>query len=49
MAQAEAEYPGRLTKVLTDPVEGLENYTELFQKLTSPNGAIKVFCQVAEL
>jgi hypothetical protein len=48
-AQAEAEYAGWLAKLLTDPVKGLENYTELFKKLTSPNGAIKVFCQVAEL
>jgi len=47
MAQAEAEYPGWLSHLLTDPVKGLENYTELFQKLTSPNGAIKVFCEVA--
>lgn len=47
MAQAEAEYPGWLGKLLTDPVRGLENYAELFQKLTSPNGAIKVFCEVA--
>src|SRR5881409_6016 len=47
MAQSEAEYPGWLTKLLTDPVKGLENYTELFNKLTSPNGAIKVFCEVA--
>jgi len=47
MAQAEAEYPGWLSKLLTDPVKGLDNYTELFQKLTSPNGAIKVFCEVA--
>jgi len=49
MAQAEAAYPGWLSKLLTDPVQGLENYPELFKKLTSPNGAIKVFCQVAEL
>src|SRR6476646_8591441 len=35
MAQAEAEYPGWLSKLLTDPVKGLENYTELFKKLTS--------------
>ena len=49
LSQAELEYPGWLGKLLTDPVKGLENYGELFQKLTSPNGAIKVFCQVAEL
>jgi len=49
MSQAELEYPGWLGKLLTDPVSGLENYQELFKKLTSPNGAIKVFCQVAEI
>ena len=48
MAQSEAEYPGWLSKLLTDPVKGLDNYQELFKKLTSPNGAIKVFCQVAD-
>lgn len=37
------------TKPLTDLVKGLKNYGELFQKLTSPNCAIKVSCQVAEL
>jgi threonine dehydrogenase-like Zn-dependent dehydrogenase len=49
LAQAEAEYPGWLRRLLTDPVKGLENYEELFAKLTNPNGAIKVFCEVAEL
>lgn len=49
MAQAEAEYPEWLSKLLTDPVPGLENYQQLFKKLTSPNGAIKVFCEVAGL
>jgi hypothetical protein len=49
MAQAEAEYPGWLARLLTDPVKGLENYGELFAKLTSGSGAIKVFCEVAEL
>lgn len=49
MSQAELEYPGWLGKLLTDPVKGLENYGELFKKLTSPNGAIKVFCEVAEV
>lgn len=49
MSQAEAEYPGWLTRLLTDPIRGLENYTDLFKKLTNPNGSIKVFCEVAEL
>jgi hypothetical protein len=37
-----------LDKLLTDPVKDLDHYQELFEKLASPNGAIKVFCQVAE-
>src|SRR4026208_1969570 len=49
LAQAEAEYPGWLSRLLTHPVRGLENYEELFAKLTNPNGAIKVFCEVAPL
>ncbi len=49
LSQAELEYPGWLGKLLTDPVKGLENYGELFKKLTSPNGSIKVFCEVAEV
>jgi threonine dehydrogenase-like Zn-dependent dehydrogenase len=47
IAQAEAEYPGWLQRLLTHPVKGLENYQELFAKLTNGNGAIKVFCEVA--
>jgi len=49
MAQAEAEYPGWLERLLTHPVKGLGNYGELFEKLTTAKGAIKVFCEVAEL
>lgn len=49
MAQAEAEYPGWLSRLLTHPVKGLENYNELFEKLTNTKGAIKVFCEVAQL
>jgi threonine dehydrogenase-like Zn-dependent dehydrogenase len=48
MAQAEAEYPGWLARLLTHPVKGLENYAELFDKLTTAKGAIKVFCEVAD-
>jgi threonine dehydrogenase-like Zn-dependent dehydrogenase len=49
LSQAEAEYPGWLKQLLTHPVKGLENYGELFEKLTRAKGAIKVFCEVAEL
>lgn len=48
MAQAEAEYPGWLARLLTHPVKGLENYLELFDKLNNAQGTIKVFCEVAE-
>src|SRR5216684_9046153 len=49
MAQAEAEYPGWLERLLTHPVKGLENYRELFETLTNGIGAIKVFCEIAPL
>jgi threonine dehydrogenase-like Zn-dependent dehydrogenase len=49
MAQAEAEYPGWLGQLLTHPVKGLEQYQELFDKLTTARGAIKIYCEVADL
>jgi threonine dehydrogenase-like Zn-dependent dehydrogenase len=48
MSQAVAQFPGWLEQLLTHPVNGLENYQELFQKLGA-GGAIKVFMQVAPL
>lgn len=47
MAHAESEYPGWLKRLLTHPVEGLENYGRLFEYLQNPNGAIKIYCEVA--
>ncbi|MCI0659118.1 MAG: glucose 1-dehydrogenase [Acidobacteria bacterium] len=49
LAQAEAEHSGWLKNLLTHPVSGLENYEQLFEKLTTARGTIKVFCEVAEL
>ena len=49
MAHAEAQYPGWLQQLLTDRVRGLENYRDLFARLQNPNGAIKIFCEVADL
>lgn len=46
MAQAEAEYPGWLARLLTHPVRGLDNYRQLFEQLQNPNGAIKIYCEI---
>jgi glucose 1-dehydrogenase len=48
LAQAEAEYPGWLARLLTHRVKGLENYRELFDKLTNAKDAVKILCEVAE-
>ena len=48
MAQGEAQYPGWLSRLLTHPVKGLENYQQLFELLVNAKGAIKVFCEVAD-
>jgi glucose 1-dehydrogenase len=47
MAHAESEYPGWLKRLLTHRVEGLDNYRELFDHLSNPNGAIKIYCEVS--
>jgi glucose 1-dehydrogenase len=47
MSQAEAEYPGWLRRLLTHPINGLHNYRELFDRLQNPDGAIKIYCEVA--
>ncbi len=49
LSQAELEYPGWLSKLLTHPVRGLEKYEELMKTLSEAKGAIKVFCEVAPL
>src|SRR5215207_5061677 len=47
MAQAEAQYPGWLGRLLTHPVKSLHNYRQLIDTLTTTKGAIKVYCEVA--
>jgi glucose 1-dehydrogenase len=49
MAMAEAHFPGWLSRLLTHPVKGLENYRELFQTLLTGDGVIKAFCEVADV
>lgn len=46
MSQAVLEYGDWLSRLLTHPVHGLQNYTELFDRLTNSKGAIKVYCEL---
>jgi hypothetical protein len=49
LSTAELQYPGWLRKLLTHPVKGLENYSEMTRLLTEAKGAIKVYCEVAAM
>jgi glucose 1-dehydrogenase len=46
MALAEAHYPGWLARLLTHPVQGLDNYQEMIRLLTEEKNAVKVFVEV---
>jgi len=48
LAQAETDYAGWLSRLLTHPVRGLEHYRDLFEKLIAAKGAIKVYCEVTD-
>lgn len=45
-AQAEAQYPGWLSRLVTHRVRGLDAWPELFETLTRGSGVIKVVCDV---
>jgi glucose 1-dehydrogenase len=47
LVKAEALYAGWLNKLLTTPVQGLENYAEMLRHLTQDKEAIKVYVEVA--
>lgn len=46
-SRAQVEYPGWLSKLLTHPVEGLDQYRRMMKLLTEEKGAIKVYVNVA--
>ena len=48
MALGEVMYPGVLEKILTSPVEGLDNYAEMIRLLVEDKEALKVYVNVAE-
>ena len=47
LSQAKLEYGDWLDRLLTHPIQGLENFDALFEQLNAGNGAIKVFCEVS--
>ena len=47
MAFAEAKYPGWLSRLLTHPVRGLDNYRQAFDLLNGRAQQIKIFIEVA--
>jgi len=49
LSQGELQYPGWLAKLLTHPVQGLENYRQMIEFLTNATATIKVFVEVSPL
>ncbi len=48
LALGDMMYPGVLKKILTSPVDGLENYAEMMRLLVEDQDALKVFVNVAD-
>ncbi|MEX0936609.1 MAG: glucose 1-dehydrogenase [Pirellulales bacterium] len=48
LAMGEVMFPGVLSRILTHPVDGLENYGEVMRLLVEDNSALKVYVNVAE-
>lgn len=48
LALGEMMYPNVLEKILTNPVDGIENYNEMMQLLVEEKSALKVFVNIAD-
>lgn len=48
LALGELSHPGVLEKILTNPVDGLENYAEMMRLLVEEKDALKVYINVAD-
>src|ERR671929_1421479 len=49
LAMAQAQYPGWAARLLTHPIQGLDNYRQLIDTLTSGKNVIKAYCEIAPL
>ena len=48
LALGDVMYPGVLEKILTHPVDGMDNHAEMMRLLIEDDDALKVFVNVAE-
>jgi glucose 1-dehydrogenase len=48
LALGEMTFPGVIERILTNPVDGLDNYQEMMRLLTDEPSALKVFVNVAD-
>jgi threonine dehydrogenase-like Zn-dependent dehydrogenase len=48
LALGEVMYPNVIHKILTSPVDGLENYNEMMRLLVEDKNALKVYVNVAD-
>lgn len=48
LALGEVTWPGVTEKILTSPVEGLDNYAEMMRLLVEDNSALKVYVNIAD-
>jgi len=46
LALGEMMYPGVIGRILTNPVDGLDNYRELMRLLVEEKSALKVYMNV---
>jgi threonine dehydrogenase-like Zn-dependent dehydrogenase len=49
LALGEMMYPGVLQRILTNPVDGLDQYKEMMRLLVEDKGALKVYVNVANV
>lgn len=48
LALGDVTFPGVIPKILTHPIDGLENYTEMMRLLVEDKDALKVYVNVAD-
>lgn len=49
MAQCQSMFPDWLSKMLTNPIQGIDNFRQMFDLLNNgAHGMVKTFCQISE-